>query len=246
MPRQARLVLPDVALHVRQRGHDGGRCFREDNDYLVYLSNLHELLRKTGCRLHAYCLMTNHVHLLVTPPADGACAMLMRGLGQRYVQYFNRRYDRSGTLWEGRFRSCLVDSASYVLGCYRYIERNPVKAGMVPLVSDYLWSSYAGNAGYVHNALLIPHTEYTALGREQRHRLAAYRELLAQPDDPAFLAAVRDATNGGFALVSESLRSKLAAEVVQRFDRKPPGPAPTPSAAQPDLLEELGLRPRTS
>ena len=241
------MVFADVALHVRQVGHDGGACFRRDDDYLVYLSCLGDLLRRTACRLHAYCLMTNHVHLLLTPPAGEACAMLMRGLGQRYVQYFNRRYERSGTLWEGRFRSCLVDSATYVLACHRYIERNPVKAGMVPAASDYSWSSYAGNAGYVHNPLLSPHAEYVALGAELQPRLAAYRELVAQPDDPAFLAAVRDATNGGFALVGESLRSKLPREVLARLDRKPPGrPAPTPPADQPELLGELGLRPRTS
>jgi putative transposase len=188
MPRQARLVFPDIALHIRQRGHDGAACFRREEDYLVYLSCVRDLLRDTGCRLHAYCLMTNHVHLLLTPPADDACASLMRSVGQRYVQYFNRRYERSGTLWEGRFRSCLVDSATYVLACHRYIERNPVKAGMVPAPSEYSWSSYAGNAGYAHNMLLTPHVEYLALGAELHSRLAAYRELVTQPDDPAFLA----------------------------------------------------------
>ena len=128
MPRLARLVVPDVALHVIQRGHDRKPCFRHDTDHLVYLSNLAELSRRTRCAVHAYCLMTNHVHLLLTPSDERACATLMRNLGQRYVQYFNRRYERSGTLWEGRYRSCLVESAAYVLACYRYIERNPVRA----------------------------------------------------------------------------------------------------------------------
>lgn len=245
MPRQARLVFPDVALHVRQVGHDSSACFRQDGDYLVYLSGLRDLLRRSGCRLHAYCLMTNHVHLLLTPPTDDACALLMRSLGQRYVQYFNRRYERSGTLWEGRFRSCLVDSAGYVLACHRYIERNPVKAGMVPTAADYQWSSYAGNAGYVLNTLLTPHPEYLALGAALQSRNAAYRQLVAEPDDPAFLAAVRGATSGGFALIGETLRSRLPLEMLERLDRKPPGPAPASRADQPDLLEGLGLRPRT-
>ena len=147
------------------------------------------------------------------------------------------RYERSGTLWEGRFRSCLIESARYVLACYRYIERNPVKANMVPAASDYRWSSYAGNAGYVINALLTPHPEYVALAGEDESRHLIYRELVSQPDDPAFLAAVRDATNGGFALVGESLRSALPPELLPRLDRKPSGPAPTLSADQPDLLE---------
>jgi putative transposase len=242
MPRQARITVPDVALHIRQRGHNRQSCFRQDNDCLVYLSVLRELLKATGCALHAYCLMTNHVHLLVTPPSADATATLMRNLGQRYVQYFNGRYGRSGTLWEGRFRSCLVDSATYVLGCYRYIERNPVKAGMVRAPADYRWSSYAGNAGEVVNTLLTPHGEYLALGIEQPTRVESYRELLAQPDDPAFVAAIRDATKGGFALVGDSLRSKLPQEMLERLDRKSPGPGP--QMGQPDILEELGLRPR--
>ena len=137
MPRQARLVLPDVALHVIQRGHNRQACFRQETDYLVYLTLLHDLSTKRRCAMHAYCLMTNHVHLLLTPGDAQACATLMRDLGQGFVQYFNRRYERSGTLWEGRFRSCLVESARYVLACYRYIELNPVRAGMVADASSY-------------------------------------------------------------------------------------------------------------
>jgi len=99
-----RLIVPHIAVHIVQRGHDHGNCFRHDTDYLVYLANLRDLSARTRCALHAYCLMTNHVHLLLTPSNPHACALLMRNLGQRYVQYFNRRYERSGTLWEGRFR----------------------------------------------------------------------------------------------------------------------------------------------
>lgn len=131
MARPVRLSFPGVALHVIQRGHNRNACFREESDYLVYLAHLRQLSAKHGCALHAYCLMTNHVHLLLTPGAAGACTALMRDLGRRYVQYFNRRYRRSGTLWEGRFRSCIAESAHYVLGCYRYIELNPVRAAMV-------------------------------------------------------------------------------------------------------------------
>src|SRR5262245_55096917 len=159
MPRGPRVIIPQIALHVVQRGHDRRSCFQKDTDYLVYLSCLRELLATTSCALHAYCLMTNHVHLLLTPPTSSACASLMRNVGQRYVQYFNRCYQRSGTLWEGRFRSCLVDSAQYVIACHRYIELNPVRAGMVTAPTAYRWSSYNGNSGLAPNRLLTPHPE---------------------------------------------------------------------------------------
>jgi putative transposase len=248
MPRQARLVVPNVALHVVQRGHDRRNCFRHDSDYLVYLSNLRDLSANTGCELHAYCLMTNHVHLLLTPRSPEGCALLMRSLGQRYVQYFNRRYARRGTLWEGRFRSCLVDSAPYVIACHRYIELNPVRAGMVVSPSAYKWSSYAGNVGQVPNGLLTPHTEYLGLASDPTRRYAAYRDLFATADAPAFLAAVRDATNGGFALIGEPLKAQLPREVQGRLGRKSPGPRPRQASteAQGDISVELGLRPRTN
>ena len=130
MGRHARLIVPGVALHIYHRGNNRQDCFQHRNDRLVYLAILFDLCGKRPCQLHAYCLMTNHVHLLLTPEDMSVCALLMRDLAGIYVSYFNRRYERSGTLWEGRFGSCLVDSARYVLGCYRYIELNPVRAKM--------------------------------------------------------------------------------------------------------------------
>jgi len=249
MARGPRLIVSGVALHIVQRGHNRRECFRHDTDYLVYLSNLHELAIKTGCALHAYCLMTNHVHLLLTPSMPESCSLLMRNLGQRYVQYFNRRYQRSGTLWEGRFRSCLVDSAGYVIACHRYIERNPVRAGMVPSVEAYRWSSYSGNAGHAANALLTEHPEYVALAATRASRHQAYRDLCASGDEAAFLAAIREATHGGFALIGEQLRSALPTDQQPRLDRRPPGPRARPKEADQAQLcieLELGLRPRTS
>jgi putative transposase len=246
MPRQARLIVPDIAVHIVQRGHDRRDCFRHETDYLVYLSTLRELLPKAGCALHAYCLMTNHVHLLLTPATGTACALLMRNLGQRYVQYFNRRYERSGTLWEGRFRSCLVDSARYVLACYRYVERNPVRAGMVGSAVAYRWSSHGGNTGELSNALLTPHAEYLALGQEDAVRLTAYQGLFATEDAPEFLAAIRDATNGGFAVVENAFKSGSPPETQRRLVRQQPGPGAPPLPEQIDILAELGLGPRIS
>ena len=236
-------------MHIVQRGHNRQDCFLHETDYLVYLANLHELTKKTGCSMHAYCLMTNHVHLLLTPPDAQACARLMRNLGQRYVQYFNRRHRRRGTLWEGRFKSCLVDSAQYVVAAYRYVERNPVRAGIVRAPADYRWSSHVANIGQASSTFLTPHAEYLALGSGDGTPWKAYQSLFSKDDEPGFLAALRDATNGGFALAGEQLRSTLPANLQQRLTRRPSGPRPgtQPQTHQVPLeLElELGLRPRT-
>lgn len=222
MPRQPRFVVPEIALHVRHRGNNGQACFLVEGDRLVYLANLKELCAKTRCALHAYCLMTNHVHLLLTPPDAPSCASLMRDLGQRYVQYFNRRHDRSGTLWEGRYRSCLVDSARYVLGCYRYIERNPVRARMVHAPSDYRWSSHLANCGRTTSNMVVPHVEYLALAADEAGRHAAYVGLFDVEEDAGLLAAIRDATDGGYALLGNEMKAKLAASG-RRLARGKPG-----------------------
>src|SRR5438876_8150052 len=210
MPRGPRLIVPHIAVHIVQRGHDHGNCFRHDTDYLVYLANLRDLCAKTRCVLHAYCLMTNHVHLLLTPPDATSCSNLMRDLGQRYVQYFNRRHGRTGTLWEGRFRSCLVDSARYVLGCYRYIEMNPARAGMVATPSAYQWSSYNANVGRQQSSMLTPHAEFLALAMDEAKRSATYQALFELQEDATVLAAIRDATDGGYALLGDEMKVKLA------------------------------------
>lgn len=145
MPRRPRVALPEVPLHLIQRGNNRQACFFAEEDYAFYLDHLAEQAIKQGCRVHAYCLMTNHVHLLVTPLAEGSVGALMKAVGQRYVQYVNRTYRRSGTLWEGRFRSCVLQDDAYLLACSRYIEMNPVRAGMVVHPGDYRWSSYRAN-----------------------------------------------------------------------------------------------------
>src|SRR5574337_70831 len=157
MPRQRRLDLPGVPQHIIQRGNNRQPCFLREQDYRCYLSQLDEAAQAQGCRLHAYVLMTNHVHLLMTPEVVGAVARTMQCLGRRYVGYFNATYRRSGTLWEGRYKSCLVDSERYLLTCYRYIELNPVRAAMVETPGDYAWSSYRANAQGRQDRLVYPH-----------------------------------------------------------------------------------------
>jgi putative transposase len=210
MARQRRLILPGVAVHIIQRGNNRGSCFKQDADYLTYLANLRQLTAKYECGVHAYCLMTNHVHLLLTPNQADGCTALMKDLGQRYVQYFNGRHARTGTLWEGRFRSCIAESAAYVLACYRYIELNPVRAGMVEHPSAYLWSSYAVNAGMRTDPLLTPHPEFLALSNDAAACHRAYRELVDDGVEPSLLHAIREATNGGYPLASNAFKSTVA------------------------------------
>jgi putative transposase len=226
MARQTRLTIPVVALHIVQRGNNRAPCFRVESDFLLYLAHLRDLTQKLECAVHAYCLMSNHVHLLLTPGSHGACSDLMKNLGQRYAQYFNSRYGRTGTLWEGRFRSCVAESAHYVLACYRYIELNPVRAGMVSHPSAWLWSSFAVNSGIRTDPLVSPHSEYTALGNDEQARNSNYQNLFAGEFDPSLLAAIRDATSGGYPLATDSFKDNLV-QVARR--KLQPGRAGRPA-----------------
>ena len=186
-----RLDLPRMAQHVIQRGNDRQPCFFREIDYLRYLQDLREAALRYECRVHAYVLMTNHVHLLVTPESVGAIALMMQAVGRRYVRYINDALHRTGTLWEGRYKSCLVDSESYVLACQRYIELNPVRAAMVATASDYRWSSYAANALDRHDPMVAPHSVYLALASDAADRCRQYRDFVAQAIDPGELEAIR-------------------------------------------------------
>jgi putative transposase len=227
MARHPRLIVPGVALHVRQRGNDRQDCFRQDNDRLVYLSMLRDFTALRQCAVHAYCFMTNHVHLLLTPQDERACALLMRDLGRCYAAYFNRRYQRTGALWEHPFRSSLVESADYVIACYRYIERNPVRACMVTTPAAYSWSSYAGNAALREDRLLTPHPEYLALGLHDTSRTRAYARLLMDADEPAFVKNMRAAIEAGYPLVGDRLKAELE-KAGARFERGKSGPRAAP------------------
>lgn len=223
MPRRARLSLPGVPWHIIQRGNNRSVCFHAEDDYQFYLHYLKEFADKFGCALHAYVLMTNHVHLLLTPARDDSAALMMKHLGQRYVQYVNRTYRRSGTLWEGRFRSCLTQSEDYVLACYRYIELNPVRAGMVLKPQDYRWSSYHANALGRANALLTPHDEYLRLDRDNVKRREVYRALFRVHVDGALTDEIRDATNGNFVLGSARFQAQIANALGRRVVRAKAG-----------------------
>jgi putative transposase len=210
MPRRARLSLANVPWHIIQRGNNRGDCFFADEDYQRYLDELTALAPKFECAVHAYVLMTNHVHLLLTPKHAESAALLMKNLGQRYVQYVNRSYNRSGTLWEGRFRSCLTQTESYVLACYRYIEMNPVRAGMAVHPRGYKWSSFSSNGGGEENPIITPNEEYSSLGKTRGERLTAYNALFGTEMGSAILNEIRTATNSNFVLGNPAFQQKIA------------------------------------
>ena len=225
MPRRARLMLPNVPVHIIQRGNNRQACFYADDDYQFYLAWLSASAKKFGCHLHAYVLMTNHVHLLISATDETGPGAMMKALGQRYVQYVNRTYRRSGTLWEGRFRSCLAQDDAYLLACQRYIELNPVRAGIVSHPADYRWSSYRVNAQGEAGDLLTPHPLYEALGARREERQAAYRELFRHELDPGLVDEIRRATNGNFVIgsarFSEEVSLMLGRRVVPGVTGRP-------------------------
>jgi putative transposase len=219
MSRQPRLDIPGIAQHVIQRGNDRKPCFYQESDHLRYLHDLRELSLREHCAVHAYVLMTNHVHLLITPGAKGQLSRLMQSLGRRYVRYVNDRYHRTGTLWEGRYKASLVDSDSYLLCCYRYIELNPLRARMVIAPGDYRWSSYGANAFGAPDPVIRAHPNYLALGEDAAMRRAAYRSLVEGAIPEQDLLAIRSHLQRQHALGTDRFRAAIEAQSGRRLAR---------------------------
>jgi putative transposase len=216
MPRLPRFNVADVAQHVVQRGNNRCACFFGSNDYAAYLEWLGESAACHRVAVHAYALMPNHVHLLVTPAVPGAVSAMMQMLGRRYVRYVNRTHVRSGTLWEGRFKACVVDTERYVLTAYRYIDLNPVRAGIVSDPSGYRWTSYAGNAGLRGDGLLSAHECYRALGTAAPQRTARYRALCSQTLDPQEVSELRAMSRRELAFGSDRFKDDIAVAAARR------------------------------
>jgi putative transposase len=216
MPRQPRLDLAHIPQHVVQRGNDRQPCFFNDIDRVRYLQELREIALREHCSVHAYVLMTNHVHLLITPTASGQIARLMQSLGRRYVRYVNDRYHRTGTLWEGRYKSSLVDRETYLLHCYRYIELNPVRARMTIDPLHYPWSSHSFNAFGRNDPLIQPHDSYLALGATSEQRCAAYRALAMETLSQDDTDAIRTHLQRQHALGPDRFRLAVEAQLSRR------------------------------
>jgi len=208
--RRPRLELPGFPLHITHRGVNRAAVFYDDDDRRRYLRYLREASDDARVAVHAYVLMTNHVHLLVTADRDGAISRAMQQVGHRYVTSFNRRHARTGTLWEGRFRSSLVDTDAYALAVYRYIELNPVRAGLVERPEQYRWSSVHANTGRLADPLVQTHAVFDALGQAPSSCHEAYREWLraAVPADAA--EAIRMHLRQERALGDDAFQSRVA------------------------------------
>jgi putative transposase len=211
MPRKPRFYVPGAPVHALQRGHNRSAVFFGVLDYLEYLRCLKQAADSCGCAVHAYVLMTNHVHLLLTPERADSVGCLFQSLGRHYVQYVNETYQRHGGLWEGRYRCNVIESQAYLLLCMRYIELNPVRAGMVDHPAKYRWSSYAANALGVSNAVLRAHTEYRALGGSSDDRQSVFRGLFDGSLDSDELALVRGAVQTGTPLGNEKFKAAIEA-----------------------------------
>ncbi|MES2319582.1 MAG: transposase [Pseudomonadota bacterium] len=206
-------------MHIIQRGNNRNNCFFTTSDYLVYLDLLRRSAAGAGCRIHAYVLMTNHIHILASPEQESAPANMMKAIGERYVQYVNQRYNRSGTLWDGRYKSCLVQDETYLMVCHRYIEQNPVRAGMVTHPSLYQWSSHRCNAYGNADQLITPHPIFTSLGSDDFARALAYRALFAERLSDRELAELRDATNYNYTFGNAAFAEKMSQSLGRQVAR---------------------------
>ena len=231
MARLGRYFLPDQPLHVIQRGNNRTAIFFDEADRRRYLDWLAAAAAEHGCAVHAYVLMTNHVHLLVTPGAADSLPRTMQSLGRRYVRHINAIRRRSGTLWEGRYRAAPIESEAHLLACTRYIELNPVRAGLIGHPRDYAWSSYRAHAEGAADPLLTANPLYDGLGATAALRRKSYRALFRQALDEGFVDELRAATNGGWALGDRHFQRRVEKAIGRRVAPLPRGRPAKPAAS---------------
>ena len=218
MARLPRLFIKGCPQHLIQRGNNRQAIFFSDEDYTVYLDKLKDFSEQYEVSVHAYVLMTNHVHLLVSTEHEGAISKMMQSIGRYYVLYINKNYQRTGTLWEGRYRSTIVDSDNYLLTVMRYIEMNPVRAGMVEHPAEYPWSSYQANGVGKVIELLTPHERYIKLGESNTKRLQRYVRLFDDYLSDNTLELIGTATNKAWVLGSERFKREIETQVNRRIE----------------------------
>lgn len=223
MARLPRYVIPGQPQHIIQRGNNRCAIFKKDADYLYFLQKLGAAAAKHECEIHAYVLMINHIHLLVTPLHENSISKMQQMIGCHYVRYFNDSYRRSGTLWDGRYKATVLDSANYLLTCMNYIEMNPVRAGLVKHPSDYPWSSYGKNALGTVDPVVVSHREYLNLGATWEIRQKAYRQLFEQKIPNHILRDIRFSTNSCWVLGSDTFKSHIEHLIQRRTEPKQKG-----------------------
>lgn len=223
MARLPRLTVPGYPHHVILRGNNRQAIFLDDGDFRTFLTLLGEHAQTAKVAVHAYALMPNHLHLLLTPEAAPGLPILMQALGRRYVQHFNRRHRRTGTLWEGRYRATLVDSDHYLLRCMAYLDLNPVRAGIVGQAADYLWSSHGHYVGLRHDPLITPHALAWALGNTPFAREAAYAALVRQGLSTDEQRELTESALKGWVLGSPTFLSSVQKQTTRRLSRNKAG-----------------------
>lgn len=225
MPRKPRFYLPEVPVHIVQRGHSQEAVFYEEADYRAYLDWLEEAAERYDCAVHSYVLMTNHIHILATPSTLDGVSRMMQYIGRRYVPYINDIHGSSGTLWEGRYKASLIQEETYLLACMRYIELNPVRAKVVRHPRDYRWSSYRANAEGRQDSVLSPHALYLALARREQERKQAYRALFKDHMDQQQIDEISAAWQTGTPLGNNrfkvQIETKLKTKVGQARRGRP-------------------------
>lgn len=210
MARLSRIVVPNQPVHIMHRGNNRQNIFESDEDMVRITEDIAHALSKSGCQLHAYVIMTNHLHFLITPSAKEQLAVFMQSVANRYVRYYNAKHQRTGTIWEGRFKSCLVDSDNYLFALYKYIEMNPVKANMVETMDDYKWSSYHHNALGKFDELITGHSLYVELGDTAELRCIRYSELFNVLDISYQHELISKATIAGDVYGSDAFHTKIS------------------------------------
>jgi putative transposase len=223
MARKPRFALPGYPQHIIQRGLDRQACFFAVEDYRLYLELMQEAADKYDCHVHAYVLMTNHVHMLVTPQQSLGVSLMVQRLAQRYVRAINRTYRRTGTLWDGRYRAGLVDTGRYLLTCMRYIELNPVRASMVSHPAEYAWSSYRHNGQGSPDKVIKSHPLYIQLDKNRLNRCAAYRGMFSTHIEPDVLNEIRNTLNQELVLGSGAFRKQVESMLDRQTEKKPKG-----------------------
>ncbi len=219
MTRMSQFKLAGIPLHIIHKGDHRFMCFYTGEDYHSYLACLKAASQAEKIDIHAYVLMTDHVHLLVSPRCEHSVYRMMMQLGQRYTRYFNKKYYHHGDLWEDRFRSCIIDAENYLLTCQRYIELNPVRSGIVSKPSEYIWSSYLVNTHGLSPDFITPHAKYNALGADDAERRKVYRELFRQQLDPQLVDQINEHTNGGYCLGSDQFKLEIELMLGRRVIR---------------------------
>ena len=232
MPRNPRFSLPGIPVHAVQCGHSREAVFYEEADYRAYLGWLQEASERYRCSIHAYVLMTNHVHILTTPSDIEGISRMMQYVGRRYVPYLNDRYGTSGTIWEGRYKASLVQGDSHFLICMRYIELNPVRAAMIAHPREYRWSSYRANGEGREDPLLSPHPLYLALDKTAARRKEAYRALFKAHLDETDIKQIRAAWQTGTPLGSDQFKARIEARLKTKVGQARRG-RPTKRALTP-------------